>query len=301
MNVSWWCSGSSGLPWTWSYTPLVGVWLLVGGMIGLRELAWRRWAPPGATRSRREEWYFAAAMVGLFAASEWPLGPLGAGYLLSVGMLRYVVFTLLIGRWLLLGTPAWMQRRLLTGNRRVQRTARMLTRWPMAIALVQIVLIVTHLPPVVDSLKPYQAGSFALDMLWLLSGLILWWPVYGKVDALPRLGDPGREVYLFSHSIVPTLPASFLTFATLPLYGLYELAPPVWLGYDVVADQRVAGLLMKMAGGAILWGTIAVLFLRWANRQERIDRGSATEADLAAEVASWEGREEVAPGAAQRA
>ena len=296
MNVAWWCSGSSGVPWTWTYTPLIGVWLLVGGLVALRELAWRRWAPSDARRDRKEEAYFAAAMVGLFAVSEWPLGPLGAGYLLSVGMLRYVVYTLLVARWLLLGTPAWLQERLLTSSPRLTAVARLMTRWQMALFVAQLVLVVTHLPPVVDSLKVFQTGSFVLDMFWLISGVLLWWPVYGKVAALPRLGDPGRELYLFSHSIVPTVPASFLTFATLPLYGLYELAPPVWLGYDVVADQRVAGLLMKIAGGVLIWGTIAYLFMTWASRQDRIDRGVATERDLAAELASWKGRQQQPSG-----
>lgn len=290
MNVSFWCSGSNGLPWTWTYTPLLGVWALAAVLIGLRELAWRRWAPEDAERRRGQEVYFYAGVAALFVVSEWPLGPLGAGYLLSVGMLRYVVFTLFAARWLLLGTPAWMQQRLLTANPVVRRIAHGLTRWQAAFFIGQAVMVVTHLPPVVDTLKVYQLGSFGLDMLWLLAGVIMWWPVYGKVSELPRLGDPGREVYLFSHSIVPTVPASFLTFSTLPLFGLYELAPPIWLGYDVVSDQRIAGLLMKIGGGLALWGTIAWLFLRWANRQVRIDRGEATDADLAAEVDSMEGR-----------
>lgn len=290
MNVSWWCSGSEGLPWTWTYQPLVGVWLLAGGLIGLRETAFRRWAPDDAERSRRHDAAFLGAVVGLVAVSEWPLGPLGAGYLLSVGMLRYLVYTLLVAPLLIVGTPAWLWRRLLTTNTWVMRTARLLTRWPLALAIGNTVLVVTHLPPVVDALKVWQAGSFALDMLWLLGALIMWWPVLGKLEEIPRLGDPGREVFLFAQSIVPTVPASFLTFATLPLFGLYELAPPVWLGYDVVADQRIAGLLMKIGGGIVLWLIIATLFLRWANRQERIDRGRATEADMAAELRSWEGR-----------
>ncbi|WP_370328470.1 cytochrome c oxidase assembly protein [Euzebya sp.] len=290
MTVSWWCSGSAGQPWTWTYRPLIGVWLLASAVIGLRELAWRRWAPDGAVRSGRQDAAFFGAVLGLVAVSEWPLGPLGAGYLLSVGMLRYLVYTLLVAPLLIIGTPQWMWRRLLTTNSWVLRATRLVTRWPFALAIANVVLVVTHLPPVVDTLKVWQAGSFGLDMLWLLGGLIMWWPVIGKLEEIPRLGDPAREVFLFGQSIVPTVPASFLTFATLPLFGLYELAPPVWLGYDIVADQRIAGLTMKIGGGIVLWIIIATLFLRWATRQERIDRGKATEADMAAEVRSWEGR-----------
>lgn len=284
MGVSWWCTSSGGQVWQWSYTPLLGVWALIGVAALLRTLAWRWWAPATAQIHLREESAFAGALLALGAVSEWPVGPLGAGYLLSVGMFRFLVYTFVVSSLLLISTPEWVWQRTLGDHPTVARAARLVARWPMALAIANAVLVITHLPPVIDTVKASQLGSFSLDMAWLVGGIVLWLPIFGPGPLLPRLPDPARAVYLFGASIVPTIPASFLTFSALPLYGLYELAPPIWLGYDVVGDQRIAGLLMKIGGGLGLWTVIAVLFLRWANRQERLDRGTATEQDHAAEL-----------------
>ena len=39
------------------------------------------------------------------------------------------------------------------------------------------------------------------------------------------------------------------------------------LGMSPLTDQLVAGLIMKIAGGLILWGFIAVIFFNWAARE----------------------------------
>jgi len=43
--------------------------------------------------------------------------------------------------------------------------------WVAGIQL-NIVLVVTHLPPVVNTLRSNQAGSFLLDATWIVSALI---------------------------------------------------------------------------------------------------------------------------------
>jgi putative membrane protein len=84
-------------------------------------------------------------------------------------------------------------------------------------------------------------------------------------------------LYLFLQSIVPTVPASFLTFSTGSLYSSYAALPHPWIG--VVTDQRIAGLIMKIGGGLLLWAVIAVIFFRWNAKEER--------GDVAAEL-TWE-------------
>jgi hypothetical protein len=44
-------------------------------------------------------------------------------------------------------------------------------------------------------------------------------------------------------------------------------------GISALTDQRIAGLIMKILGGFILWGIIAVLFFKWfgAERTDGVD------------------------------
>ena len=73
--------------------------------------------------------------------------------------------------------------------------------------------------------------------------------------------------YLFAQSLLPTIPASFLTFSTVPLYPVYGDAALAF-GPLAVADQTIAGVIMKLGGGLLLWSTIAVIWFRWT-KQER--------------------------------
>ena len=96
----------------------------------------------------------------------------------------------------------------------------------------------------------------------------MWWPVLSPLPELPALSRPGQLIYLFFQSLAPTIPASFLTFGSTPLYRFYEGVPHLW-GLSTVDDQRLAGLIMKIAAGLLLWGIIAVVFFRWASEEER--------------------------------
>src|SRR5207247_10448709 len=100
------------------------------------------------------------------------------------------------------------------------------------------------------------------------SALLMWWPVVSPLPEMPTLSYPGRMVYLFLQSIVPTVPASFLTFGSQPLYSFYVTAPRIW-GWSALTDQTIAGLIMKIVGGAILWTVIAVIFFEWYALEQR--------------------------------
>ena len=81
---------------------------------------------------------------------------------------------------------------------------------------------------------------FGVHALVLVSSLIVWMPVLSPLPEIPRLSTPMRGVYLFSQSVVPTVPASFLTFGAAPLYKFYEGLPHLW-GLSTLEDQQVAG------------------------------------------------------------
>lgn len=286
-SISWWCSGTLGQPWTWQYRPLVGVWLLIAALAGGYVLAVRRHhasASAPAPGTRHYAVRFGAALAILALSSEWPLGPLGAGYLASAAALRMLLLTFGVAPLLLLGTPPWMLRAVLRANTgtaarpsRVLRLARVLTLPWVAFLLFNVMLIVTQLPPIVDALKVTQVGSFGLDMAWLAASIIMWVPLIRPIPELGGLGDPMRLLYLFGLTILPTVPASFLTFSRFPLYELYELAPRVFDSVDAVLDQQIAGLGLKIGGGIMLWIVLGVLFFRWA----------ASEHPDAAPTVSW--------------
>jgi len=66
---------------------------------------------------------------------------------------------------------------------------------------------------------------------------------------------------LFLMSVVPTVPAAWLTFAEGSVYKHYDIAVRVW-GMSVTTDQQVAGAIMKTGGSIFLWSIIVFIFFK---------------------------------------
>ena len=221
----------------------------------------------GTSRANREALYFLGGVLALWVATDWPLGALGAGYLLTAHTLTYILLSLVAAPLLLLGSRAWLAERW-RSRPAVGAVLRFLARPLPALAVFNVALIVTHLPDVVDDLARSQLGTFGVDMTWLVSGMVLWWPVVAPTPEVSRLSRPLKMGYLFLATLVPTIPAAFLTFATYPVYALYELAPRVF-EIPAATDQQVAGLTMKLIGDLPLWLAFGLQFFWWAREEEQ--------------------------------
>jgi putative membrane protein len=100
-----------------------------------------------------------------------------------------------------------------------------------------------------------------------VSSLIVWMPLLSPLPEVPRLQPLLRMLFLFLQSVVPTVPASFLTFGAHPLYSFYDHVPRLF-GSSALGDMQVAGIVMKIGVGFTLWLIIAILFFRWYNAEE---------------------------------
>jgi putative membrane protein len=272
-------------PWAWHPHP--DVWLLVallggGYALALRRLGSRHTAPGERAATPGQITAFGLGLFTLWAAADWPIHDLSERYLYSVHMTQHLLFSLVVPPLLLLGTPAWMARELLVPPalfRALQRLARPVP----ALVIFNAVVVVTHWPSLVDLTLRVQGAHFAAHAALFLSALLMWCPLAAPLPELRRLSPPGQMLYLFLQSIVPTVPASFLVFADQPIYHFYEKVPRLW-GLSAVEDQRIGGLLMKLAGGFLLWAIIAVLFFKWHAQEERSETQARRWRDLEREL-----------------
>ncbi|MGH2830126.1 MAG: cytochrome c oxidase assembly protein [Actinomycetota bacterium] len=240
----------------WAFHPHPDVWLLVAALGG-----GYLWAVRGGRATRAQRRWFLAGVALLWAGADWPVHDVAEGSLYSVHMIQHMAFTLAAAPMMLLGTPDWLFRRLLR-PRPVYAVVRAVSRPLTAIVVFNAVLVFTHWPLMVSSSVGSEPVHFGLHVLLMASAFAMWMPVVSPVLEIPRLSYPGQMLYLFLQSLVPTVPASFLTFGTRPLYHVYEAMPRLW-GISPLTDQRTAGLIMKIVGGFVLWGIIAALFFRW--------------------------------------
>jgi putative membrane protein len=209
---------------------------------------------------------FLGGVAALALGASWPIHDLAERYLYSTHMVQHMLFTFVAAPLLVVGMPAWMWRRALNPYP-LRRVWAFLTRPLVALIVGNGVLLLVHWPEIVDVSVRSELAHFSLHTLLLGSAVVMWWPIVSPLPELPALSPPGQLLYLFFQSLAPTIPASFLTFGTHPLYPIYATFPRIWT-ISPLTDQLIAGLVMKLVGGAILWVVIAVVFFRWGREEE---------------------------------
>ena len=251
--------------------PHFDVWALCLALAGGYWAALRWWGPRHVTAgeapaTRGQVVAFGAGVLTILVAADWPVHALAEERLLSVHMVQHLLLSLVAPPLLLAGTPGWLFRSLVR-PRWLFAVVRTLSRPVVALLVFNAFIAFSHWPALVDLSLRSELMHFGVHAVLVTTALLMWMPVLSPVVEIPRLRYPGQMLYLFAQSIVPTVPASFLTFADSPIYPFYGLAAPL-AGLDPVVDQRIAGLVMKLVGGFILWGFIAVLFFRWHAQEE---------------------------------
>jgi putative membrane protein len=255
-----------------SWTAHPDVWLLVGLFAAGYAIAIVRlgpkWAAPGqAVVTRFQIICWSLGVLAMWIASDYPVHDIAERYNFSIHMMQHLILSMVVAPLLLLGTPAWLLRTILR-PRWLFSTVRTLSRFIPALLIFNLVLVFTHWPLVVDAALHSGVVHFAVHALLFVSSLIVWMPLVSPLPEIPRLVPVLQMVYLFAWSVVPTVPASFLTFGSSPLYKFYTHVPHLF-GLSTLEDQQAAGLIMKIGAGLLLWLVIAVVFFRWASEEER--------------------------------
>lgn len=244
------------------------VWAIMVLLEGSYLLAVQRHGKGETTR--RHVIAYSAGVAVLWLASDWPIHDLAERYLYSFHMVQHLLMTLVAAPLLLLGIPEWMARRLLS-PRGLLPTVKGAARPVTNLIQFNTILVLSHWPVVVEATLRHHPLHFVAHAVLLTSALIMWLPILSPHPEIPRLGPLVQMVYLFLETIIPTIPASFLTFGTSLLYPIYGTFPRLW-GVSAITDQQMAGLIMKIGGAMYLWTVIAVIFFRWYAREEEHPR-----------------------------
>ncbi len=266
------------------YVPHPEVWMLLVGALSIGWFASRVLEPKAVAAgydpiSRKQRRWFAVGFVGLWLASDWPVHDVAENYLYSVHMLQHLLLSMLIPGAFVLATPRWLLELVISPDSRVWRLFRTASK-PLVAGLVFNALTMwLHWSRVVQISADSGPVHFGFHLMIFTSGLLMWMPVVGPITEW-RLQPLGQCIYLFSMSLVPTIPGGWLVFATGVVYRHYDVPERLW-GIDVLADQQAAGAIMKLLGGFALWVIILIVFTRWAKSEMRSDESARDERERA--------------------
>jgi putative membrane protein len=247
----------------WRFQAHVEVWLLMIVIISSYVYAIKvigpRVVPHGVVVTRRQIQAFTAGALLMWIASDWPIHDIAEEYLYSVHMLQHMMLSYFVPPLMLLATPKWLFDAIF-GTGRGFRVIKFLSRAPVAGLLFNVMVMVAHIPDVVNRSVSNGPMHYSLHILLVLTSLLMWMPVCGPERTF-RLQYGAMMIYLFLMSVIPTVPAAWLTFAEGSVYKHYDIPIRVW-GLSVTTDQQLAGAVMKSAGSMFLWTIIVIIFFR---------------------------------------
>lgn len=258
-------------PWEFEAHP--AVWLLIAAIVALGYYAVRHIGPlvvaDGQTIvTKRQRRCFALAVFLLWVAADWPMHDIAEDYLYSVHMAQHLLIAFIVPPLFLLATPEWLARLVVVDGGTVSRVLRVLTRPVLAAVIFNALQILSHWSAVVNLSVSNGVFHYTIHLAVFFSALLMWFCVVGPLPEL-QISEPAKMVYLFTSSIVPTVPAGWLTFAEGVVYSAYDHADPLW-GISHTDDQQAAGAIMKVVGGFYLWALITIRYFRYTSgRRER--------------------------------
>ncbi|MCX6531236.1 MAG: cytochrome c oxidase assembly protein [Actinobacteria bacterium] len=248
-------------PWRFQAHP--EVWLLVVAVLVAYIYAVRVIGPvavkSGPVTTRKQRIVFVIAILMLWLASDWPVHDIAEEYLYSAHMFQHMVLSYFMPPLFLLAIPKWMFEAVL-GAGRVRKVFNWLAKPVIAGVLFNAIVMITHIPQVVNRSVSNGPMHYSLHIALVLTALLVWMPICGPEPKL-HLQSGGKMIYLFLMSVVPTVPAAWLTFAEGSVYKHYDIAVRVW-GMSVTTDQQVAGAIMKTGGSVFLWSIIVFIFFK---------------------------------------
>jgi putative membrane protein len=221
-----------------------------------------------ALRRARRPWpahrtaCFLAGILTVFVATESGVDAYD-DRLLSVHMVQHLILVVLAPLLLLCGRPTLL----------VLRGLRPSVRWRLGRSLIRLrplthpagpllvfsaVMLGTHVPGFYDATLRHPVLHDAEHALYLLSGVLLWWPVLGGDPAPSRRLNGLLQLLYLNVAMLPMMAIGvYLTRAGTVIYAPYRAAARS-LGVSALTDQAHAGAIMWVCGGVVM--AIAVVW-----------------------------------------
>jgi putative copper resistance protein D len=224
-------------------------------------------------RSRRWAWLAGLAVYLLAVAS--PLGYYDTA-LFSVHMVQHLLLVMVAAPLLVLAAPVTLLLRVASPAARREwilpvlhsRVVRVVAHPVMAWGLFAAVMWFSHFSPLFDAALEDELLHRAEHVLYLVSGLLFWWPVVGADPSPHRLAYPARLFYLALGMPLSSLLGLVIFSAQTVLYPHYATLVRDW-GPPPLDDQALAGGIMWVGGDAAFVLALVLTVAAWLRFEER--------------------------------
>ena len=222
--------------------------------------------------TRGQRWAFGGACAALLIALNPPLEDWAEHYLLVMHMVQHLILIFVVAPLLIIGTPDWLLRKLV-GRGALRSAGFALTRPAAAFLISNLVMVAWHIPALYDAALTNLPVHIFQHMTFLVTAMLAWWPVMGRMEEWPSLAPLSACLYLFAIGFPSGIVGAFITFAEPGLYTIYPDAVRIW-GIDLATDQTLAGLLMWVVTPMFYLLALTIVFFRWTSREDAAEERS---------------------------
>lgn len=280
---------------TWSGDPLPWIGVVLASVLYLAAAMTVNRAHPANPVPR---WRVAAWLAGVAAIATALVSAVDvyAASLFSVHMVQHLLLSMVAPPLLALGAPMTLALRAAGPQLRRSLLLPVLHAWPArAISwppvgwiVFAVVMWATHFSPLFNAALENHALHSVEHLIYLVAGVLFWWPVIAADPLRWRLTPIGRMAYLAAQMPFNTAVGLAIYFAPGILYPHYASLGRTW-GPDPLTDQQLAGIVMWGLGDVILLGALVLAVEGWLRADERRSRRTRERAAHDVERASVEG------------
>jgi putative membrane protein len=210
-----------------------------------------------------------------------------ADELLSIHVIQHLLLVLVAPALLLLGAPVRLalagppsRGRVVLGGVLSSRGMRALGRPLVGFSIFSVAVLATYLTGLFELALEYPLVHALEHALFFWAGVLLLAPLIAA-DPLPHPPGPvARFSWLMGAMVVMAIPGALLTFAPTVRYPFY-LAPARSLGRSALADEHLAGAIMWVGGGIVMFalalsvGMSAMLAEERRQRRRELHQGNS--------------------------
>jgi cytochrome c oxidase assembly factor CtaG len=258
----------------WLLDPAIAVYII--GITGLY-LAWvgplNRRRPGHEQRpvtSAQIRWFLLGSLSLLIALGP-PMDDWSHFFFSGAHMVQHLLLMFVVVPCWIKGVPPWVYEPM----RRHAWSRWALTWLPRvlpAFLIATLIIALWHVPAFYNLTLENPLVHALQHQFFLLAGFLFFWPLMSPVSWSPPLSPPVKCLYLFLQTIPSGVIGAMITYAGPGLYPHYEEASVRPWGISVATDQQIGGLLMWVGMNTVFLTMITVIFLRWANEEERKER-----------------------------
>ncbi len=276
---------------------LIGIIVFLTVVYFLVTVTWRKDFKVSEPLKKSEAVYFILGMIVLYIVKGSPVDLLGH-IMFTMHMTQMAFLLLLVPVFIIKGIPWWVWKVVVEAP--VVRTIfKIFTKPLLAILLFTGLFSVYHLPVVFDAIKLNETLHGIFTMILFIAAFFMYWPLLNEIEGQHKMKNIHKLGYIAANAVLITPACALIIFASNPMYGTYsdsemwmkamelcvpastlsELTlsgPELFSSMDLIADQQVGGVLMKIIQEIIFGVILFRIFHKWWN-SERTNQQEITE------------------------